>query len=139
MRSRVLRSPNDAIRLPLNMSVSRETQIARALTTYQGGGCSTSPLAGDDLFSAVAAARERGLKTLHIPDNYYQDLMARLDLDADFLAQLQRYDVLYDRDEQGGSCCTSIRFPMKRAASSLSCWNDVAAIVALARPMLPCG
>lgn len=102
VRSRVLRSPNDAIRLPLNMSVSRETQIARALTTYQGAGLQHVAFGCDDLFSAVKAARERGLKTLPIPDNYYQDLMARFDLDADFLAQLQRYDVLYDRDEQGG-------------------------------------
>ncbi|MCR2664974.1 4-hydroxyphenylpyruvate dioxygenase, partial [Salmonella enterica] len=38
VRSRVLRSPNDAIRLPLNMSVSRETQIAQAPTAYQGAG-----------------------------------------------------------------------------------------------------
>ncbi|MCX2195229.1 VOC family protein [Pantoea agglomerans] len=102
VRSRVLRSPNDAIRLPLNMSVSRETQIARALTTYQGAGLQHVAFGCDDLFSAVKAARERGLKTLPIPDNYYQDLMARFDLDADFLAQLQRYDVLYDRYEQGG-------------------------------------
>ena len=102
VRSRVLRSPNDAIRLPLNMSVSRETQIARALTTYQGAGLQHVAFGCDDLISAVKAARERGLKTLPIPDNYYQDLMARFDLDADFLAQLQRYDVLYDRDEQGG-------------------------------------
>lgn len=102
VRSRVLRSPNDAIRLPLNMSVSRETQIARALTTYQGAGLQHVAFGCDDLFSAVKAARERGLKTLPIPDNYYQDLMARFDLDADFLAQLQRYDVLYDRDEKGG-------------------------------------
>ncbi|KTS70827.1 bifunctional sugar phosphate isomerase/epimerase/4-hydroxyphenylpyruvate dioxygenase family protein [Pantoea stewartii] len=102
VRSRVLRSPNDAIRLPLNMSVSRETQIARALTTYQGAGLQHVAFGCDDLFSAVKAARERGLKTLRIPANYYQDLLARFDLDPDFLAQLQRFDVMYDRDEQGG-------------------------------------
>ncbi|MDC7865746.1 4-hydroxyphenylpyruvate dioxygenase [Pantoea ananatis] len=114
VRSRVLRSPNDAIRLPLNMSVSRETQIARALTTYQGAGLQHVAFGCDDLFSAVKAARERGLKTLHIPDNYYQDLMARFDLDADFLAQLQRYDVLYDRDEQGGELLHVYTLPYEK-------------------------
>ncbi|MDU7471414.1 MAG: 4-hydroxyphenylpyruvate dioxygenase, partial [Serratia marcescens] len=44
----------------------------------------------------------RGLKTLRIPDNYYQDLRARFDLDPVFLSQLQAFNVLYDRDEQGG-------------------------------------
>ncbi len=102
VRSRVLRSPNDAIRLPLNMSVSRETQIAQALTTYQGAGLQHVAFGCNDLFSVVKAAQQRGLKTLSIPDNYYQDLRARFDLDPVFLSQLQAFNVLYDRDEQGG-------------------------------------
>ncbi|MBH3124466.1 bifunctional sugar phosphate isomerase/epimerase/4-hydroxyphenylpyruvate dioxygenase family protein [Serratia ureilytica] len=102
VRSRVLRSPNDAIRLPLNMSVSRETQIAQALTAYQGAGLQHVAFGCEDLFSMVKAAQARGLKTLRIPDNYYHDLRARFDLDPAFLSQLQAGNVLYDRDDQGG-------------------------------------
>jgi len=36
-----------------------------------------------------------------MPGNYYDDLDARLGLDADLLGRLRNSDVLYDRDENG--------------------------------------
>jgi 4-hydroxyphenylpyruvate dioxygenase len=38
---------------------------------------------------------------LPVPANYYDDLAARLGLDDDILSELQRFGLLYDRDEQG--------------------------------------
>lgn len=114
VRSRVLRSPNNAILLPLNMSMSRETQIARALTTYQGSGMQHVAFRCDDLFTAVQAARARGLHTLPVPENYYHDLQARFDLPAALLEQLRQHDVLYDRDEQGGELLHVYTQPYER-------------------------
>ncbi|MNN87173.1 hypothetical protein D3C81_2046870 [compost metagenome] len=34
--------------------------------------------------------------------NYYDDLAARFDFDDEFLSQLAYFNVLYDRDAQGG-------------------------------------
>ena len=42
-----------------------------------------------------------GLPLLAIPDTYYRDLEARLDLDPALLDKLRRHQVLYDRDEAG--------------------------------------
>lgn len=39
---------------------------------------------------------------LKIPRNYYDDLAARFDFDDVLLAELARYNVLYDRDADGG-------------------------------------
>ena len=39
---------------------------------------------------------------LEIPLNYYDDLAARFDFDDEFLSELAYYNVLYDRDAQGG-------------------------------------
>jgi len=55
----------------------------------------------DDAVGLARAVRDRGLAPLRIPDNYYDDLDARLDLDDELLAALRELDVLYDRDEHG--------------------------------------
>ena len=38
---------------------------------------------------------------LPIPPNYYDDLLARLEIDDALLATLKRLDLMYDRDEAG--------------------------------------
>jgi 4-hydroxyphenylpyruvate dioxygenase len=50
----------------------------------------------------VARAKEAGVPLLEIPLNYYDDLAARFDFDDEFLSELAYYNVLYDRDAQGG-------------------------------------
>lgn len=44
VRSLAVRSPQGDIRLALNISQSRATQIARSVACYQGRGCSMPPL-----------------------------------------------------------------------------------------------
>ena len=56
----------------------------------------------DDIFAEVARAKEAGVPLLEIPLNYYDDLAARFDFDDEFLSELAYYNVLYDRDAQGG-------------------------------------
>ena len=41
---------------------------------------------------------ERGAPPLAIPDNYYDDLAARTDLDAELIERMRELGVLYDRD-----------------------------------------
>ncbi|MER7082536.1 sugar phosphate isomerase/epimerase and 4-hydroxyphenylpyruvate domain-containing protein, partial [Saccharopolyspora kobensis] len=55
----------------------------------------------DHVLAAARTLRERGAPVLRIPDNYYDDLDARLDLGEEVLAQLRANSVLYDRDEHG--------------------------------------
>jgi 4-hydroxyphenylpyruvate dioxygenase len=45
--------------------------------------------------------RANGIETLRIPENYYDDLEARVDLGSDRLKMLQDNNVLYDRDDNG--------------------------------------
>jgi 4-hydroxyphenylpyruvate dioxygenase len=58
--------------------------------------------ATDDIFGAVLSMRQRGVSLLPIPENYYDDLAARLGLDDGFVEALRDHDVLYDRDANGG-------------------------------------
>ncbi|WP_166360393.1 3-dehydroshikimate dehydratase QuiC [Pseudomonas akapageensis] len=102
VKSRALRSRCSSIRLPLNISENRNTAISHALSSYRGSGVHHIAFECDDIFAAVRQAKEAGLDLLDIPLNYYDDLAARFDFDDEFLSELAYYNVLYDRDAQGG-------------------------------------
>ncbi|MDR0209589.1 MAG: bifunctional sugar phosphate isomerase/epimerase/4-hydroxyphenylpyruvate dioxygenase family protein [Pseudomonas putida] len=102
VKSRALRSACATLRLPLNISENRNTAIAHALSSYRGSGVHHIAFACEDIFAEVARAKEAGVPLLEIPLNYYDDLAARFDFDEEFLSELAYYNVLYDRDAQGG-------------------------------------
>ncbi|BBP79507.1 4-hydroxyphenylpyruvate dioxygenase [Pseudomonas gingeri NCPPB 3146 = LMG 5327] len=102
VKSRALRSRCSSIRLPLNISENRNTAISHALSSYRGSGVHHIAFDCDDIFAEVSRAKEAGVALLDIPLNYYDDLAARFDFDDEFLSELAYYNVLYDRDAQGG-------------------------------------
>lgn len=102
VKSRAVRARDSSIRLPLNISENRNTAISHALSTYRGSGVHHIAFDCDDIFAAVSKAKEAGVALLDIPLNYYDDLAARFDFDDEFLSELAYYNVLYDRDANGG-------------------------------------
>lgn len=72
-----MRSPQGDIRLALNISQSRATQIARSVACYQGAGLQHAAFACRDLPAACDQLAEVARHTLPIPANYYDDLLAR--------------------------------------------------------------
>lgn len=58
-------------------------------------------LASTDVREVARRAHRRGLKFLGIPENYYQDLITRFDLDAQTVDELRERNLLYDRDDHG--------------------------------------
>lgn len=57
--------------------------------------------ATDDAVAAARAMRDRGAPVLTIPENYYDDLDARLPLSPELLAAMRENSIMYDRDEHG--------------------------------------
>ncbi len=102
VKSRALRSRCSTVRLPLNISENRNTAISHALSSYRGSGVHHIAFECEDIFAQVSRAKEAGVQLLDIPLNYYDDLAARFDFDDEFLSELAYYNVLYDRDAQGG-------------------------------------
>jgi 4-hydroxyphenylpyruvate dioxygenase len=102
VKSRALINEARTVRFPLSFSESSRTVVARSLTTFSGAGVNQVAFATDDIFKAVAGMRKRGMSLLPIPENYYDDLSARLGLDDGFIEKLREHDVLYDRDPKGG-------------------------------------
>jgi 4-hydroxyphenylpyruvate dioxygenase len=101
VRSRAMISPDGSVRLPLNISESRQTATGRFVSAFGGAGVQHVALAVDDVSGAIdaLAAREAGL--LRIPPNYYEDVAARWGLEDDALKALEDRHLLYDRDAGG--------------------------------------
>jgi 4-hydroxyphenylpyruvate dioxygenase len=101
VQSRAMASADGAIRLPLNISESRETTTGRFLTTFSGAGVQHIAMSSPDVVNAVETLTARGARFLPIPGNYYDDIGARWGLDDAQLAMLREHDLLYDRDATG--------------------------------------
>ena len=54
--------------------------------------------ATDDMLETVKRLRAKGVKLLPVPENYYDDLEAKIDIPPAFLDTLKANDILYDRD-----------------------------------------
>ncbi|GEO94374.1 bifunctional sugar phosphate isomerase/epimerase/4-hydroxyphenylpyruvate dioxygenase family protein [Kocuria turfanensis] len=97
VRSQVMRSSDAAVRLPLNVAPAAAEQGSFVGAAYP----EHVALACTDVVAAARRARRRGLELLPVPQNYYEDLATRFDLDEAFVGSLQELDLLYDRDAQG--------------------------------------
>ncbi|HVM39770.1 MAG TPA: 4-hydroxyphenylpyruvate dioxygenase [Acidimicrobiia bacterium] len=89
--------------LPINEPAEgrRKSQIEEYLEYYGSPGVQHIALRTDDIVSAVAAMRERGLRFLDVPPTYYDDARERMegiDLPWEELSQL---GILVDRDPDG--------------------------------------
>jgi 4-hydroxyphenylpyruvate dioxygenase len=93
VRSQVMRSADGCIRLPLNV-VPPIQDAPGAVPQHVAFACT-------DVVELARRAQERGLEFLAIPDNYYDDLVARFGLDDSLTTQLRELNLLYDRDGDG--------------------------------------
>lgn len=88
--------PGARVRIALNTTPLRRGDWAPGVASPQLVAFVT-----DDAIACANAVRERGAPILQMPDNYYDDLDARLSLPSEFLQMLREHSILYDRDEQG--------------------------------------
>ena len=101
IQSRTMADEGRSIRLPLNISESRETTTGRFLTTFSGAGVQHIAMATDDIHRTMDQLSSRGAQFLPIPGNYYEDIEARWGLERERLEMLRSRNILYDRDDAG--------------------------------------
>ncbi|TXS90241.1 sugar phosphate isomerase/epimerase and 4-hydroxyphenylpyruvate domain-containing protein [Parahaliea maris] len=97
--SRTATSKDHRIRLPFNMSRSWGASTERFREQHKGSGVQHIALACDDIVAFVK--RLDPSIQLPIPQNYYDDLEARYDLEPDLLDALRTHNLLYDQCETG--------------------------------------
>jgi 4-hydroxyphenylpyruvate dioxygenase len=98
VKSQVIQSEDGGIRIILNASQSPRTLSSRFLTEVFGSGVQHIAFATDDLLATVARLEQNGVRLLKIPENYYDDLLAKTDLPASQIETLKAHNILYDRD-----------------------------------------
>lgn len=101
VRSEVLKTRDDTLRLVLNGTQSMRTMAGRFVEESFGSGVQHIALRTRDIFSAAQRMRAHGVAFLPISQNYYDDLAARFQLPQDLLARMAENSILYDRDEKG--------------------------------------
>jgi len=89
--------------MPINEPAEgrRKSQIQEYVEAYRGPGVQHIAVATEDIVSTVTALRARGVRFMRVPDTYYREARERLagvDLAWD---DLERLNILVDRDAEG--------------------------------------
>ncbi|KAJ5169387.1 4-hydroxyphenylpyruvate dioxygenase [Penicillium coprophilum] len=107
MRSIVIASPNETIKMPMNEPATgkKKSQIEEFVDYYHGAGVQHIAFRTHDIVAAVTGLHARGVQFLSVPATYYSDLRKRLTqvswtLTAD-VDVLERLNILVDFDERG--------------------------------------
>jgi 4-hydroxyphenylpyruvate dioxygenase len=107
LRSIVMASPNELIKMPINEPApgKKKSQIEEYVEFYGGSGVQHIALQTSDIISAVTSLKTRGLDFIHVPSTYYDQMSLKLKkagmaLEEDFEA-LKKLNILVDFDEGG--------------------------------------
>jgi 4-hydroxyphenylpyruvate dioxygenase len=109
MRSFVMVSKNEAIKMPLNEPAvgKKKSQIEEFVDFYGGAGVQHIALRTTDIIATVSRLRARGVSFISVPDTYYETTEERLrnrigswNLKEDF-DKIQELNLLIDFDERG--------------------------------------
>jgi 4-hydroxyphenylpyruvate dioxygenase len=101
IRSCGIATDDRSVRFVLNVSTSQKTRTARTVSASGGGGVHHIALDCSDIFDAVAKLRANGVPFVPISPNYYDDIIARLDIDAGLVERMRNLGILYDRNAGG--------------------------------------
>jgi 4-hydroxyphenylpyruvate dioxygenase len=103
LMSKVVSNGNGYIKFPINEPAKglKKSQIEEYLDFYRGAGVQHIAVATDDILATVAQMRANGVDFLYVPDNYYTDVLDRVGHIEEKIEDLQRLNILVDRDEDG--------------------------------------
>ncbi|MGQ9897155.1 MAG: 4-hydroxyphenylpyruvate dioxygenase [Acidobacteriota bacterium] len=103
LRSKVMASPNLAIKLPINEPAEgkKRSQIEEYVDFYGSPGVQHIAIATPDIIQAVSHLQANGVEFQSVPATYYDTVTERVgSLDED-LDVLRKLNILIDRDDQG--------------------------------------
>jgi 4-hydroxyphenylpyruvate dioxygenase len=103
LMSKVVSNGNGYIKFPINEPAAgkKKSQIDEYLEFYNGPGVQHIAIATDDIIYTVSELRNRGVEFLHVPDNYYDDILSRVGKIDEDIRELKKENILIDRDEEG--------------------------------------
>jgi 4-hydroxyphenylpyruvate dioxygenase len=103
LMSKVVTDGSGRIKFPINEPAEgkRKSQIEEYIDFYKGAGAQHIAMATRDIVSCVGRLRDRGVEFLSIPEEYYDEVPARIGEINEDIADLRRLGILVDRDDEG--------------------------------------
>jgi len=103
LRSTVVASPNEVIKLPINEPADgrSKSQIQEYVESYGGAGVQHIAFLTGDIIDSVSKLSEQGVDFLQIPDSYYDTLQERVGVIDEDINVLRKLNILVDRDDKG--------------------------------------
>jgi 4-hydroxyphenylpyruvate dioxygenase len=103
LMSKVVSNGNGYIKFPINEPAAgkKKSQIEEYIEFYQGAGVQHIAVATDNILETVSLLRRNGVDFLRVPDTYYEDVMDRVGTIDEDISELQKLNILVDRDEDG--------------------------------------
>lgn len=107
LKSIVMSSPNDVVKMPINEPAKgkKQSQIEEYVDFYGGPGVQHIALRTDNIVRDITNLKARGVEFIKVPETYYDNMKMRLKkagltLNEDFEV-LRSLDILIDFDEGG--------------------------------------
>ncbi len=103
LMSKVVSNGNGYIKFPINEPADgvKKSQIEEYLDFYRGAGVQHIAIATDDIIYTVDELRRRGVDFLYVPETYYETVLDRVGEIKEDIKELQRLNILIDRDDEG--------------------------------------
>ena len=101
IKSQIIRTEDGALQITLNGSDAPQTRANQFISSVRGAAVQHLAFATDDIFALAERLREQNFDILPQTRNYYDDVLARFDLDSDLLERIKASNILYDEDDDG--------------------------------------
>jgi len=103
LMSQVLWDGKGRLKLPINEPApsKKKSQIDEYLEFYRGPGVQHIAMLSKDIIATVDALRRRGVRFIRVPATYYEALRGRIGKIEESFEDVQRQNILADRDEEG--------------------------------------
>jgi 4-hydroxyphenylpyruvate dioxygenase len=101
IKSQVIKTENRTLQIALNGSDAPHTRASRFVNSVRGPAVQHIAFATNNIFALAENLQRQNFQILQQTQNYYDDVLARFDLDTDFLEKIRANNILYDEDEDG--------------------------------------
>ncbi len=103
LMSKVVSNGNGYIKFPINEPAAgrKKSQIEEYVEFYRGAGVQHIAIDTNDIIKTVDQLRNNGVDFLYVPDNYYETVEERVGSIEEDMKEIQRLNILVDRDEDG--------------------------------------
>ena len=103
LKSRVMRSKNWKVRLPINEPARglKKSQIQEYLDFNNGPGVQHVALLTENISSCINTLRSNNMEFLDVPDTYYSNLSDRVGNIDESIDEMKKLKILVDRDDEG--------------------------------------